>query len=376
MFSLENWINYNGHIGFDHYDILAHPFFRFLTKNKLIKLQTILIDSIPNFFVFLFNINKNYNAKALALLIRAYIFRYKTSNDFKYLDKAIQCAEWLIENPSKGYKNFCWGYPFKWQAAELLNEGTPSSVVTSNVIDSLLEIYKITKEQKYLDVIVSGCRFFEEELNITNISENELSFSYTPFDREVCYNANIISAATIFKSSQFDRKISLEKAKKALEFTLNSQLPDGSWHYIYPNDGRIDPYHTGFILRALYDIYKVSPDERILNAISKGMEFYRNKLVNEDGSPLYRVNRKYPIDIHSCAETILCFSQISPLNQKYLNIALRTANWTIDNMQDKSGYFYYRKYPFHKVKIAYLRWSEAWMYFALAKLIYIVRNYE
>jgi len=35
-------------------------------------------------------------------------------------------------------------------------------------------------------------------------------------------------------------------------------------------------------------------------------------------------------------------------------------------MQSKNGYFFYQKKRFFKNKISYMRWSQAWMLYALA----------
>ena len=48
--------------------------------------------------------------------------------------------------------------------------------------------------------------------------------------------------------------------------------------------------------------------------------------------------------------------------------ALNVADWTIANMQDESGYFYYRKYPFMTNKTPTLHWGQATMFAALANL--------
>jgi hypothetical protein len=48
--------------------------------------------------------------------------------------------------------------------------------------------------------------------------------------------------------------------------------------------------------------------------------------------------------------------------------AIRVAHWTIKNMQDKSGYFYYRKYPLITNKTPTLHWGQATMFAALSLL--------
>jgi hypothetical protein len=54
------------------------------------------------------------------------------------------------------------------------------------------------------------------------------------------------------------------------------------------------------------------------------------------------------------------------LHPDSVTTALGVAEWTITNMQDKTGYFYYRKYPFITNKTATLHWGQATMFAALA----------
>ncbi len=55
-------------------------------------------------------------------------------------------------------------------------------------------------------------------------------------------------------------------------------------------------------------------------------------------------------------------------------LADKVLNWTIANMQDKKGYFYYQKYRFYKIKIPYIRWSQAWMFYALTTYLNILNE--
>jgi hypothetical protein len=53
-----------------------------------------------------------------------------------------------------------------------------------------------------------------------------------------------------------------------------------------------------------------------------------------------------------------------------LGPACKVANWTIENMQDEDGHFYYRMYPLHiKAKVPLIHWGQATMYRALACLL-------
>jgi len=48
-------------------------------------------------------------------------------------------------------------------------------------------------------------------------------------------------------------------------------------------------------------------------------------------------------------------------------MAIKIAKWTIDNIQDEKGYFYYQRYRFFTNKIPYMRWSQAWMFYAITE---------
>jgi hypothetical protein len=56
-------------------------------------------------------------------------------------------------------------------------------------------------------------------------------------------------------------------------------------------------------------------------------------------------------------------------DDRSLPMAERIADWAIENMQDETGYFYYQKTKLFTNKIPYIRWSQAWMFYALSYLI-------
>jgi len=57
-----------------------------------------------------------------------------------------------------------------------------------------------------------------------------------------------------------------------------------------------------------------------------------------------------------------------------LELGLKVAKWTIDNMQDKSGHFYYRILPWGKAKTPMLHWAQATMYKALTLLLLKIKT--
>jgi rhamnogalacturonyl hydrolase YesR len=130
-------------------------------------------------------------------------------------------------------------------------------------------------------------------------------------------------------------------------------------------------FHQGFILDALDDfIINTRPDDgKYLEALLKGVDFYKNEQFLPDGRCKWRYPRRWPIDIHNQAQGIITFSRLRDRKPEYLDFARTIADWTITHMQDKSGYFYYQKWPIVTNKISYIRWGQAWMLFALSTLL-------
>ncbi len=163
-------------------------------------------------------------------------------------------------------------------------------------------------------------------------------------------------------------------SNRAINYTLANQLPDGSFDYNGPPEkpqNHFDNYHTGFVLRMLYSIWKLTERKDVFTALHTCYSHYIKNFFENDSIPKLMPDKKYRIDIHSCAESINCLSVLSPTFPEGLKLAENILRWTIENLQDKSGYFYYgilksrfTGIPF-KSKIPYIRWGEAWMMRAL-----------
>jgi len=170
--------------------------------------------------------------------------------------------------------------------------------------------------------------------------------------------------------------ILLDYSTKAFDFSISHQKKDGSWAYSMDLENRKEreqvDFHQGFILDSIYDFirYICPEDKKYEKALLKGTEFYMNKQFDKIGRSKWRLPWQWPIDIHNQAQGIITFSKIYDALQekKYLEFAKKIALWTIDNMQDEEGYFYYQKWPLFTNKIPYMRWGQAWMMLALATL--------
>jgi hypothetical protein len=55
-------------------------------------------------------------------------------------------------------------------------------------------------------------------------------------------------------------------------------------------------------------------------------------------------------------------------------LLIKVLNWTVSNMQHKKGYFYYQLKKGISSKIPYMRWSNAFMFNAMAHFLLNTEN--
>jgi hypothetical protein len=84
-----------------------------------------------------------------------------------------------------------------------------------------------------------------------------------------------------------------------------------------------------------------------------------------DGTPKYYHDRIYPVDIH-CPAQLPVNVYHAGLYDEYKDLVDRVLSWTIEHMQDKKGYFYFQLKKGISSKIPHMRWSQAFMFYALS----------
>ena len=324
----------------------------------------------------LLGIKKGYNPKGMGLLLKAYCLLFEKTGDVHYKKQAGFLFQWQSTNYSKGYSGMAWGYNFDWANPEgNLKAYTPSVVVTSFVVDGIFEYYRLFGDESAKQIILSATQYILNDLPRTHL-DTGISIAYTHLSKGCCYNASLLGAETLVKAYRLTQDESyLEVARQAVEFVLTMQKPDGSWYYSYNPENKTErkqiDFHQGFVLMSLHHYQKYSGDSRpeIEQAIQKGLEYYKKEQFFSDGRSKWRLPKEWPVEIHNQAQGIITFSQLQEYDNSYLPFARKIAEWTINNMQHKKGYFYYQKHKLYTNKIPYMRWSQAWMMLALAGLV-------
>lgn len=372
---LKNYCEQEAFKGYDPYDGLNSKLFRAIpavSKNRYARLLWIqTFKRSPVNLRAITGVKKEYNPKALGLFLSGYCNLYQTKPDQKYLDKIYFFAARLLELQNTQWSGACWGYNFDWQARAFFQpKNTPTVVASVFIASAFLDAYEITKDEALLKTARSTCNFILKDLNRTADAKGNFAFSYSPLDTSVVFNASLLGSRLLARVYSFTKEKELiDEAKKSVEFCCSFQKPEGSWSYgTLPFHQWIDNFHTGYNLECIADYMKYSGDELYKNNVAKGFEYYINSFFTEEGIAKYYNNAVYPVDIHAPAQMIITLAKLDKF-KAYKNVADKVMEWTIKNMQSPQGYFYYQVNKYFSSKISYMRWAQAWMFYALSTYI-------
>ena len=104
--------------------------------------------------------------------------------------------------------------------------------------------------------------------------------------------------------------------------------------------------------------------DNLASNLEKGFAYYIANFFEADGTPKYYNNKTFPIDIHCPAQLFVTLSKLDQF-KAHKDLATKVLNWSIKNMQSKTGYFYYQLKQRWSSKISYMRWSNAFMFNAM-----------
>ena len=380
--------------GWDPYDGLNSKIFQslpFLKNSALCRL--VMIQGFKRSPVNLRRaawVPKEYNAKGIGLFLQGYCNLYKTVIRNKEYERVFGAteqlesqitflAELLISLRSQGYSGACWGYNFDWQARRLFcfPKYTPTVVANSFCATALLEASTLLNRPDWKEVALSSAYFVIEDLHRNDHCDGFL-FSYSPLPgNDTVFNASLLGTRLLSFCGHYNyeaRIVYNELARTSAIACCNSQKEDGSWVYgLLPVQSWVDSFHTGYNLDGLSAYEELTGDMSFHANIERGFDYYIRNFFEEDGCPKYYSNKKYPIDIHCPGQLLVTLARLHK-TQDYLPMAEKVIEWTIRNMQDKRGYFYYQIKPALSSRIPYMRWSNAFMFYALSYFFFDTLN--
>ena len=380
---LKSYCEHEKFKGWDPYDGLNSKLFQATPLRRSSLARLILIQTMKRSPVNLrplLRVPKEHNPKALGLFLTGYCNLYEMLREdpdfFGGEITASHCEEMiqkvsgiLLEKVSSGYSGACWGYNFDWQARKILYfpKYTPTVVVTAFVVQALFQAYGITQDRKLLSTALSSADFVMNDLKRT-YKERGFLFSYSPLEgNNTVYNASLLGSKLLAMCYHYTGNEEYLKASgESVRACIDAQEEDGSWVYgEHPVQNWRDSFHTGYNLEALLFYQRYTGDDSYSENIQRGLSYYLNTFFLPDGTPKYYHDRIYPVDIHCPAQLPVTVFHAG-LYDEYKDLVDRVLSWTIEHMQDKKGYFYFQLKKGISSKIPYMRWSQAFMFYAFS----------
>ncbi|MCC7233574.1 MAG: delta-aminolevulinic acid dehydratase [Bacteroidia bacterium] len=363
---LQAYIESREYRGYDPYDGLEAPILRRWPLRKATRFRFYFQQFNKRFPLNLrpvLGIRKGRNPVTLGLCIQAYCNRIRagSGNRHQLEEKISDLILELEKMIPPGFSGSCWGYDFDWQARYAsIPAFQPTVVATGIITNALYAAYNTISHSGAANHVVSAARFVLKDLNRSyDASGKYIAFSYSPFDREVVFNASMKGVRILAQARQISGNAGfMEDAEKAVAFVMQHQREDGAWKYSNsPSGGWTDNYHTGYILDCLDDYIRISGDRQWEQGLRSGYSYYKVHFLTNDNIPKFYDQSLYPVDCTAAAQTLLTLCRFGDRDK-----ARAVCAWMIENMQDAAGYFYFRRYRYFTSKISFMRWSNAWMF--------------
>jgi len=379
---LEAWLDAHGTAGPDPFDVKAHPALRALQEQPFLRrASTVLCDWAPHLSRRLLRVAPSENPKTHALLAIGKLRLFQLTGDGPFLEGAAARLQWLLDHRNTAFQGLCWGYPFALKAQGLdTAPGAPVCVIGAIAGEAFLLAHEITGEQRWRDAAEAIAAHFLEEVPCYRASDRACCFCYGASDGRRVHNVNLLVARHLLEVAVLTGDESMaRRAIGAVQFSLDAQRADGAFPYGHALPGEpfeeallalVDHHHTGFVLRSLVAINRHAENKIIAAALRRGYAYYRTNLCGPDGMPRSE-HAVYPVNIHACAEAILCPAVLASEMMGARKQAVSALRWAWANLRDPAtGAPWYRKYRRFTSKIVHPRWGVAWTYRALAEYLW------
>jgi polysaccharide biosynthesis protein VpsJ len=371
--SLGQWLVDHDYRGYDTFDGLNAKYARLLTFNSTL-LRTVLLQGVRRFPLNLrplLGITPERSTKGMGFLARGFMRLNQATGDPVWNERARTALQWLIERRLPGYSGACWGNHFDYQSRTFyLPKDVPTVVWTSLIGHAFVDAWEHFHEDAYLEIAASACEHIVNDLALVP-SRDGVCISYIPGKHALVHNANTLGASLLARVAEANGNADYRKlAMQSLTYAANCQLANGAWYYgEKENLHWVDNFHTAYVLDCFLHYEQATGDRRFHETMMRGYAFWKQTFFLADGTPKYYDRKTLPLDIQCSSQaidTLVFFRQEDPTS---LGLAAQVAEWTIANMRDRSGYFYYRRYSRWIVnKTPTLHWGQATMFCALAGL--------
>lgn len=368
---VSRWVERNEYRGYDPGDGDLSFLGNFtLNIHFLQRLLTAAVLRVPFHIRPWIGISPHRSTKGMGYMGWSYVKMYALTRNDSYRRRAEFCFDWLMENRAPDNKEYCWGNHFSFSTrGGTIPRHTPTIVWSSLIGLAFLEAYEVLDRPEYLEVATSVGEWVKTLPR--EQTERGICISYVPFKQITIHNSNMLGAALLAKVAVHTKDAgALDLARNAMAYSCMRQLADGAWFYgEAPTYHWIDNFHTGYNLDCLKRYIDSTDDREFEPNLQRGFHYFEQHFFEADGRPKYYHDKASPTDIQCAAQAIDTLAFFSDSEPDSLDLAVRVAHWTINNMQADDGHFYYRDLGWKKVKTPMFHWGQGTMFKALAHLL-------
>ena len=370
LVKVQGWVESQGYRGYEPFDGLS-SWARPLAGGNIFaeRLLMQLIRQSPFNLRPLLGVKVKDSTKGRGYMAWGYLLLFRATGVAEYVEKATSCLKWLDQHKVTRFKEHSWSNHFDFVSrGGRYSSNDPIIVWTALIGQAYLEAFEITKNPWFLEIACSVCEWIVKLPH--EKTDRGTCISYLAHTQSSIHNSNMLGAAMLARTGAHtnnDKYLNL--AREAMEYSCARQLANGAWWYAEdPKYHWIDNFHTGYNLESLRIYLDAAGEDHFRPNFKRGLLFFKGNFFEANGRPKYYHDRSYPVDIQCAAQAIDTLAFVSDIDPDCLNLAIRVAQWTIRDMQDERGYFYYRQYPLLRAKTPMLHWGQATMFKALAQL--------
>jgi len=262
----------------------------------------------------------------------------------------------------------CWGYHFDVQTRVFFYPRTsPNTIATAFAALGLMDAHELAGLNGALDLAVGTGEFFLRHVG----RRDDACFGYLPGDSTPIHNANMLVCALLARLARATGRRDLrEAATTGAHYTARRQRPDGSWPYgEQPGLEWVDGFHTGYVLDSLLTCVECGVgDDELESAWHRGLRFYAEELIEDDGLPRYTPSSRYPIDGQCAAQAIETLSRAADRAPHLAERRWAVFDYARRRLMRRDGRFVLQRRKRWDNRTPSARWVQAPMLRALAAL--------
>lgn len=313
------------------------------------------------------------NANSIAHVLSAYA-RMPDDLGIDAARRTDWCIDRLEALRAPGYEEPCWGYHFDVETRYFFySKATPNTIATAFAGHALLDAAERRGSARAAGLAAGVGEFFMRRIEATPDPGGGAFLGYFPGDRTPIHNASLLAASVLARLAARGADAGhAERARAALRYALANQRDDGSWPYSEgpgEHGDWVDNFHTGYVLDALLRCGEALGEAAALAAWDRGLALFATRLVDPDGAPRCTLERRFPIDGQSVAQSIETFARASGRRPERLADARRVLAWGLAAMRRPDGAFSFQRRRRLVNRAAYVRWVQAPMLSALVTLL-------